>query len=263
MTFVTGAMFIFCLLMLAVPVTMAAWFLRKKIWPATEPRPGRYYWTGATIPLLLFVMFFPMLVPGGTLAVLWFFIVLWIGVAYAGSVVMRRVMSLAPQVRSLASALIFAAFLVVPLVYVFIVPRMEAEAQQRLEAQRRADRIALEKRAENGSPTAQASIAQKYAAGADGLAPDFETAAKWYKLAALQGDAEAQAILGRYYADGKGVPQDDKEAYYWLAVALAHAPDGDKGWIKGVMTRVALYMDSADVKAAEKRAAAFKPAKND
>lgn len=263
MTFVTGAMFIFCLLMLAVPATMAVWFLRRKLAPASEPRVGRYYWTGAAIPLVLFVMFFPMLVPGGTLAVLWFFIVLWIGVAYTGSVVMRRVRTLTPQIRSLVSIFIFAAFLVVPLVYVFIVPRMEAEAQQRLETQRKNDRIALEKRAEKGSPTAQASIAQKYASGADGLAPDFAAAAKWYKLAALQGDAEAQAVLGRYYADGKGVPQDDKEAYYWLTVALAHAPDGDKGWIQAVRKRVALYMDSADVKAAEKRAAAFKPEKND
>jgi len=38
-------------------------------------------------------------------------------------------------------------------------------------------------------------------------------AAKWYKLAAQQGDADAQYNLGLMYSDGRGVPQD---SIHWL-----------------------------------------------
>jgi uncharacterized protein len=42
---------------------------------------------------------------------------------------------------------------------------------------------------------------------------------KWYTLAAEQGYASAQARLGALYRDGKGVPQDQVKAYFWLTLA--------------------------------------------
>jgi hypothetical protein len=50
---------------------------------------------------------------------------------------------------------------------------------------------------------------------------DYGLAAKWYRKAAEQGKALAQNGLGRLYADGKGVPQDYVEAYFWLSLATA------------------------------------------
>ena len=41
---------------------------------------------------------------------------------------------------------------------------------------------------------------------------------------ALEGDVGAQALLGRIYFDGLGVPQDEREAVKWLRAA---ADQGD------------------------------------
>ena len=42
---------------------------------------------------------------------------------------------------------------------------------------------------------------------------------KWYKLAAEQGDADAQTQMGFMYNKGKGVPQNDKTAVKWWTLA--------------------------------------------
>ena len=44
-------------------------------------------------------------------------------------------------------------------------------------------------------------------------------AAKWYRLAADQGDADAQINLGGMYHNGRGVPQNDAEAVKWFRLA--------------------------------------------
>ena len=55
---------------------------------------------------------------------------------------------------------------------------------------------------------------------------DYAEAVRWFRLAADQGDAEAQTRLGYMYLAGEGVPQNDVEAvrYYRLA-----ADQGDAG----------------------------------
>ncbi len=50
-------------------------------------------------------------------------------------------------------------------------------------------------------------------------APDTARAARWYRRAAEQGQATAQARLGLLCLQGRGVPQDDREARRWLALA--------------------------------------------
>jgi TPR repeat protein len=43
--------------------------------------------------------------------------------------------------------------------------------------------------------------------------------ARWYRQAAEQGHADAQASLGWCYSDGKGVPQDHREAVRWFRLS--------------------------------------------
>ncbi|MCL2725942.1 MAG: SEL1-like repeat protein [Polyangiaceae bacterium] len=38
---------------------------------------------------------------------------------------------------------------------------------------------------------------------------------KWWRKAAEQGDAEAQAALGFMYSEGRGVAKDEAEAVKW------------------------------------------------
>jgi len=44
-------------------------------------------------------------------------------------------------------------------------------------------------------------------------------------IAANSGDSDAQFYLGILYQDGKGVPQDYAEAYFWLDLAVSGKPD--------------------------------------
>ena len=48
-----------------------------------------------------------------------------------------------------------------------------------------------------------------------GVPQDDKEAVKWYRLAADQGDAQAQYNLGLMYSEGQGVQQDYPLAYMW------------------------------------------------
>ena len=52
-----------------------------------------------------------------------------------------------------------------------------------------------------------------------GVEQSDERAAHWYRLAALQGDSDAQNNLGTAYAQGLGVAEDRVEAYLWFSLA--------------------------------------------
>ena len=52
-----------------------------------------------------------------------------------------------------------------------------------------------------------------------GVPQDYVEAARWYRKAADQGDAEAQYGLGFMYYQGKGVPHDYVEAARWYRKA--------------------------------------------
>ena len=58
----------------------------------------------------------------------------------------------------------------------------------------------------------------------EGIPQDYKTAAKWYRLAAEQGDVTAQFNLGVMSVKGVGVPQDHKAAVKWYRLA---AEQGD------------------------------------
>jgi len=64
-------------------------------------------------------------------------------------------------------------------------------------------------------PDSKSQITMMYENG-KGVPQDDKEAAKWFRLAAEQGDPEAQYNLGVLYDEGLGVPQDHQEAVKWL-----------------------------------------------
>ena len=52
-----------------------------------------------------------------------------------------------------------------------------------------------------------------------GVTEDDREAVRWYRLAASQGNAEAQYRLGNMSVSGQGVPKDEVSAYAWWKVA--------------------------------------------
>ena len=52
-----------------------------------------------------------------------------------------------------------------------------------------------------------------------GVSKDESEAVRWYRKAAEQGDADAQANLGYCYLHGKGVSKDEAEAVRWYRKA--------------------------------------------
>ena len=59
-----------------------------------------------------------------------------------------------------------------------------------------------------------------------GVPQDYKEAAKWYRKSAEQGDADAQDKLGLMYYNGQGVPKDYKEAVKWYTKAAEQGDDG-------------------------------------
>ena len=72
--------------------------------------------------------------------------------------------------------------------------------------------------AEQGEAQAQKNLGIMYDNGR-GVPQDYKEAVKWYRLAAEQGEAQAQKNLGIMYYNGRGVSQDYKEAFKWYTKA--------------------------------------------
>ena len=53
----------------------------------------------------------------------------------------------------------------------------------------------------------------------------MKQAARWFRLASEQGDAESRYTLGRMYMDGQGVDRDYKEAEELLRLAASSGLD--------------------------------------
>jgi TPR repeat protein len=59
---------------------------------------------------------------------------------------------------------------------------------------------------------------------------DYREALKWLRKAAAQGLPWAQFSLGQMYEDGKGVPESDSLAASWYRKAADHFPDAGATW---------------------------------
>ena len=63
-----------------------------------------------------------------------------------------------------------------------------------------------------------------YYSGQD-IAKDLFLAHRAYLSAARQGHARSQVMVARMYSLGEGIPQDLKEAYFWLVLAEPQEPN--------------------------------------
>ena len=68
--------------------------------------------------------------------------------------------------------------------------------------------------AEQGDADAQYNISYMYYDG-QGVIQNYKEAVKWCRLAAEQGDVDAQYNLSICYHEGQGVEKDLEEANYW------------------------------------------------
>jgi hypothetical protein len=81
--------------------------------------------------------------------------------------------------------------------------------------------------ADQGHATAQANLGVMYADG-QGVPQDYVEAVRWYRLAADQGHARAQGNLGVMYGTGEGVPQDYVQAHMWFNLAASRMASGHR-----------------------------------
>ena len=81
--------------------------------------------------------------------------------------------------------------------------------------------------AEQGDAEAQYSFALMYRNG-EGVPQDDAEPARWLRLAADQGHAGAQYSLGAMYATGRGVVQDYVQAHMWRNLAASRQTGEDR-----------------------------------
>ena len=76
----------------------------------------------------------------------------------------------------------------------------------------------LRKSAEGGDASAQNKLGLLYYEG-KGVPQDYRQAKQWFEEAAKQGHAGAQTNLGTIYLHGEGAPQSDRMALFWFSQA--------------------------------------------
>jgi TPR repeat protein/transglutaminase-like putative cysteine protease len=95
--------------------------------------------------------------------------------------------------------------------------------------------VSLKPLADTGHPRAQSYLGYMYENGF-GVAIDLSEAARWYRLAAEQGDSYSQTRLGYLYEKGLGVPRDDVLAAQWYGKSAAAGDESGESWL-GLMYR--------------------------
>lgn len=103
--------------------------------------------------------------------------------------------------------------------------------------------------AAQGNADAQSNLGTMYGNG-QGVAQDYAEVVKWFRLAAAQGNAAAQNNLGVMYRDGQGVKQDYVRAHMWFNLGGA---SGDVSEVKN-RDLVAAKMTPQQIAAAQKMA---------
>jgi uncharacterized protein len=88
-----------------------------------------------------------------------------------------------------------------------------------------------QKAAQGGNPDAQVELGNKYEYGV-GVEQSFKLAAEWYRRAAeyvpdLGGAFQGRNQLGLLYMQGRGVPQDYVQAYFWFSLNGAEGNAAD------------------------------------
>jgi TPR repeat protein len=76
----------------------------------------------------------------------------------------------------------------------------------------------LRKSAEKGDASAQNTLGLLYGEG-KGVPQDYRQAKEWFEMAAKQGHAGAQVNLGTLYLHGDGAPRSTEMALFWFSLA--------------------------------------------
>jgi uncharacterized protein len=88
-----------------------------------------------------------------------------------------------------------------------------------------------------GDPNAQYNLARTYMAGVVGSAKDNIAAIRWLALAAKQGHAPSQALLGHMLFMGDGVQGQRARGLMWLEIAKDSSPAPRDQWIHQLYQR--------------------------
>jgi len=89
----------------------------------------------------------------------------------------------------------------------------------------------IKAKAGKGDVAAQCWLGWAYENGKNGAETNLVEAAKWYRKAAEQGDADAQSNLGFAYFFGNGVPRDSSEAVKWYRKAAEQGQPRAQWWL--------------------------------
>ena len=122
----------------------------------------------------------------------------------------------------------------------------------------------LHSMAEQGDVDAQIMLGIGYLSAKGDVPQDYAEGAKWFRMAAEQGAAGAQFILGDLYANGDGVAQDYVQAHKWYGLAVSRFPALEKverDFAVKSRDRVATKMTPAQIAEAQKLARKWKPTK--
>ena len=111
--------------------------------------------------------------------------------------------------------------------------------------------------AEQGDANAQYNLGLTYYNG-EGVPQNYQEAVKWYCLAAEQGNADAQFGLGMHAFD-KAVPQDYVQAHKWINLAASRATPEEAGDYRSVRNEVAEQMTASQVAEAQRLAREWQP----
>ena len=96
--------------------------------------------------------------------------------------------------------------------------------------------------ATQGDADAQSWLGTAYQRGWFGTT-DYREALTWLRKAAAQGQPDAQFSLGRMYEDGDGVPENDSLAATWYRKAADHVPEYLGGVWEAEVQLAYLYRD--------------------
>jgi len=97
-------------------------------------------------------------------------------------------------------------------------------------------------------------IYERHAPGISGP-PDHVAAAKYLQIAAGQGIADGQCMLGMLFADGNGVAKDYVVAYEWMTLAAQNGTAGCSQRITPFLSQ----MTPDQIAEAKRRVAAWTP----
>jgi len=112
--------------------------------------------------------------------------------------------------------------------------------------------------ADQGNARAQDNLGVRHVLG-DGVPQDDVQAVRLYRLAADQGHARAQFNLGLMYGAGEGVPQDYVEAHLWFNLSAAQSSGEDRERAVKARDIVAGGMTAGQVAEAQRRAREWTP----